>query len=48
MAESSPLPIMYLVRRGNHTEIEATEFPNMIIEKCSCKGLQLYSAMDGN
>ncbi|NXL91343.1 LFTY2 factor, partial [Alectura lathami] len=36
VAESSPLPVMYLVRRGNHTEIEATEFPNMIIEKCSC------------
>ncbi|XP_031452473.1 left-right determination factor 2-like [Phasianus colchicus] len=36
VAESSPLPIMYLVQRGNHTEIEATEFPNMITEKCSC------------
>ncbi|NXS92903.1 LFTY2 factor, partial [Jacana jacana] len=36
VAESSPLPIMYLVKRGNRTEIEAAEFPNMIIEKCSC------------
>ncbi|NXI67859.1 LFTY2 factor, partial [Anseranas semipalmata] len=36
VAESSPLPVMYLVRRGNRTEIEAAEFPNMIIEKCSC------------
>ncbi|KAM9382131.1 left-right determination factor 2-like [Phaethornis superciliosus] len=36
VAESSPLPIMYLVKRGNYTEIEAAEFPNMVIEKCSC------------
>lgn len=36
MAESSPLPMMYLVKRGNRTEIEAAEFPNMIVEKCSC------------
>ncbi|NXK55816.1 LFTY2 factor, partial [Chauna torquata] len=36
VAESSPLPVMYLVRTGNHTEIKAAEFPNMIIEKCSC------------
>ncbi|NXV33673.1 LFTY2 factor, partial [Rissa tridactyla] len=33
---SSPLPMMYLVKRGNRTEIEAAEFPNMIVEKCSC------------
>ncbi|XP_035177327.1 left-right determination factor 2-like [Oxyura jamaicensis] len=36
VAETSSLPVMYLVRRGNRTEIEAAEFPNMIIEKCSC------------
>ncbi|KFO93424.1 Left-right determination factor 1, partial [Buceros rhinoceros silvestris] len=36
VVESSPLPMMYLVKRGNRTEIEAAEFPNMIIEKCSC------------
>ncbi|NWU89410.1 LFTY2 factor, partial [Upupa epops] len=36
VTESSPLPMMYLVKRGNRTEIEAAEFPNMIIEKCSC------------
>lgn len=36
VAESSPLPMMYLVKRGNRTEIEAAEFPNMIVEKCSC------------
>ncbi|XP_062461987.1 left-right determination factor 2-like [Pezoporus occidentalis] len=34
--ESSPLPMMLLVKRGNRTEIEAAEFPNMIIEKCGC------------
>ncbi|NXI36647.1 LFTY2 factor, partial [Galbula dea] len=36
MTESSPLPVMYLVKRGNHTEIEVAEFPNMITEKCGC------------
>ncbi|XP_065691923.1 left-right determination factor 2-like [Patagioenas fasciata] len=36
VAESSPLPMMYLIQRGNRTEIEAAEFPNMIVEKCSC------------
>ncbi|KAF1582995.1 Left-right determination factor 2, partial [Eudyptes moseleyi] len=36
IAESSPLPMMYLIKRGNRTEIEAAEFPNMIVEKCSC------------
>lgn len=35
-AGSSALPIIYLVKRGNHTEIEAAEFPNMIVERCSC------------
>ncbi|XP_062345311.1 left-right determination factor 1-like [Cinclus cinclus] len=36
VAGSSALPIIYLVRRGNHTKIEAAEFPNMIVERCSC------------
>ncbi|NXD78794.1 LFTY2 factor, partial [Halcyon senegalensis] len=36
VVESSPLPMMYLVKRGNRTEIEAAEFPNMVIEKCGC------------
>ncbi|NWY61707.1 LFTY2 factor, partial [Chionis minor] len=36
VAESSPLPMIYLVKRGNRTEIEAAEFPNMVVEKCSC------------
>ncbi|XP_030623610.1 lefty2 [Chanos chanos] len=36
VAESAPLPIMYLVKRGDHTEIEVAEFPNMIVEKCGC------------
>ncbi|XP_064304671.1 left-right determination factor 2 [Phalacrocorax carbo] len=36
VAETSPLPMIYLVKRGNRTEIEAAEFPNMIVEKCSC------------
>ncbi|NWT18224.1 LFTY2 factor, partial [Vireo altiloquus] len=35
-AGSSALPIIYLVRRGNRTEIEAAEFPNMVVESCSC------------
>ncbi|NWX29172.1 LFTY2 factor, partial [Notiomystis cincta] len=35
-AGSSALPIIYLVKRGNRTEIEAAEFPNMIVERCSC------------
>ncbi|XP_031959205.1 left-right determination factor 2-like isoform X2 [Corvus moneduloides] len=35
-AGSSALPIIYLVKRGNSTEIEAAEFPNMIVERCSC------------
>nr|XP_056708796.1 left-right determination factor 2-like [Euleptes europaea] len=34
--ESSPLPMMYLVKKGNYTEIEVAEFPNMIVEKCGC------------
>ncbi|XP_071279402.1 left-right determination factor 2-like [Agelaius tricolor] len=36
VAASSALPIIYLVKRGNHTEVEAAEFPNMIVERCSC------------
>ncbi|NWT22113.1 LFTY2 factor, partial [Cardinalis cardinalis] len=35
-AASSALPVIYLVKRGNHTEIEAAELPNMIVERCSC------------
>ncbi|XP_048155413.1 left-right determination factor 2-like isoform X1 [Corvus hawaiiensis] len=35
-AGSSALPVIYLVKRGNSTEIEAAEFPNMIVERCSC------------
>ncbi|XP_039573062.1 left-right determination factor 1 [Passer montanus] len=36
VAGSSALPVIYLVKRGNHTEIEAAEFPNMVVERCSC------------
>uniref|UniRef100_A0A8C5WWF8 TGF-beta family profile domain-containing protein n=1 Tax=Laticauda laticaudata TaxID=8630 RepID=A0A8C5WWF8_LATLA len=36
VVESSPLPMMYLVKKGNYTEIEVAEFPNMIVEKCGC------------
>ncbi|CAJ0936926.1 unnamed protein product [Ranitomeya imitator] len=36
VAESSPLPVMYLVKKGDYTEIEVAEFPNMIVERCSC------------
>ncbi|XP_028295890.1 lefty1 [Gouania willdenowi] len=36
VSESSPLPIMYLVKKGDYTEIEVAEFPNMIVEKCAC------------
>ncbi|NXP87785.1 LFTY2 factor, partial [Passerina amoena] len=35
-AASSALPVIYLVKRGNHTEIEAAEIPNMVVERCSC------------
>uniref|UniRef100_UPI00398EE190 left-right determination factor 2-like n=1 Tax=Pristiophorus japonicus TaxID=55135 RepID=UPI00398EE190 len=36
VVESNSLPVMYLVKRGDYTEIEVAEFPNMIIEKCGC------------
>ncbi|XP_056151060.1 lefty1 [Lampris incognitus] len=36
VAESAPLPIMYLVKKGDYTEIEVAEFPNMIVERCAC------------
>ncbi|XP_067117071.1 left-right determination factor 1-like [Osmerus mordax] len=36
VTESAPLPIMYLVKKGDYTEIEVAEFPNMIVEKCGC------------
>lgn len=36
VSESSPLPIMYLVKKGDYTEIEVAEFPNMIVERCAC------------
>lgn len=36
VAESAPLPMMYLVKNGDYTEIEVAEFPNMIVEKCAC------------
>ncbi|NXS30057.1 LFTY2 factor, partial [Pomatostomus ruficeps] len=36
VAGSSALPIIYLVKRGNRTEIEAAELPSMIVERCSC------------
>ncbi|KFO82653.1 Left-right determination factor 2, partial [Cuculus canorus] len=36
VAETASLPVMYLIQRGNRTEVEAAEFPNMIIKKCSC------------
>ncbi|XP_059501704.1 left-right determination factor 2-like [Stegostoma tigrinum] len=34
--ESASLPVMYLVKKGDYTEIEVAEFPNMITEKCGC------------
>ncbi|KAK1793338.1 hypothetical protein P4O66_011726 [Electrophorus voltai] len=34
--ESESLPVMYLVKKGDHTEIEVAEFPDMIVEKCGC------------
>ncbi|KAL4630441.1 left-right determination factor 2-like isoform X1 [Arapaima gigas] len=34
--ETAPLPIMYLVKKGDHADIEVAEFPNMIVEKCGC------------
>ncbi|NXX93305.1 LFTY2 factor, partial [Centropus bengalensis] len=36
MVETAPLPVMYLTKRGNRTEVEAAELPNMITKKCSC------------
>uniref|UniRef100_A0A8C4RJC3 Left-right determination factor n=1 Tax=Erpetoichthys calabaricus TaxID=27687 RepID=A0A8C4RJC3_ERPCA len=36
VVESAPLPMMYLVKKGEYTEIEVAEFPNMIVEKCGC------------
>ncbi|XP_017264592.1 lefty1 [Kryptolebias marmoratus] len=36
VAESTTLPIMYLVKKGDYTEIEVAEFPNMIVERCAC------------
>ncbi|XP_060772043.1 lefty1 [Neoarius graeffei] len=36
VVESAPLPMMYLVKKGDYTEIEVAEFPNMIVEKCGC------------
>ncbi|CAH2255734.1 left-right determination factor 2-like [Pelobates cultripes] len=36
VVESAPLPVMYLVKKGDYTEIEVAEFPHMIVEKCSC------------
>ncbi|KAK6295440.1 left-right determination factor 2 [Coregonus clupeaformis] len=36
IAESAPLPMMYLVKKGDYTEIEVAEFPNMIVESCAC------------
>ncbi|KAK2843478.1 hypothetical protein Q7C36_011693 [Tachysurus vachellii] len=36
VVESAPLPVMYLVKQGDYTQIEVAEFPNMIVEKCGC------------
>ncbi|XP_053315093.1 left-right determination factor 1 [Spea bombifrons] len=36
VVESAPLPVMYLVKKGDYTEIEVAEFPQMIVEKCAC------------
>ncbi|XP_053489373.1 lefty2 [Ictalurus furcatus] len=36
VVESAPLPVMYLVKKGDYTQIEVAEFPNMIVEKCGC------------
>ncbi|XP_072356319.1 lefty1 [Scyliorhinus torazame] len=36
VVESASLPVMYLVKRGDYTEIEVAAFPNMITEKCGC------------
>ncbi|KAF7704497.1 lefty2 [Silurus meridionalis] len=36
VVESAPLPVMYLLKKGDYTQIEVAEFPNMIVEKCGC------------
>nr|XP_039259433.1 left-right determination factor 2-like [Styela clava] len=34
--ESAPLPVMYMVKRGDITQVEVSEFPNMIVKRCGC------------
>nr|NP_001071997.1 transforming growth factor beta superfamily signaling ligand precursor [Ciona intestinalis]BAE06534.1 transforming growth factor beta superfamily signaling ligand [Ciona intestinalis] len=36
VAESTSLPVMYLVKDGDGTKVEVSEFPNMVVEKCAC------------
>ncbi|XP_035665546.1 left-right determination factor 1-like [Branchiostoma floridae] len=36
VVRTAPLPVMYLVSRGDKTEIEVADFPNMIVEQCAC------------
>uniref|UniRef100_W5JYR7 Left-right determination factor n=1 Tax=Astyanax mexicanus TaxID=7994 RepID=W5JYR7_ASTMX len=44
VAQTAPLPVMYLVKKGEHTAIEVAEFPNMIVEKCGCSMDKLFTA----
>ncbi|XP_062864089.1 lefty2 [Trichomycterus rosablanca] len=44
VVESAPLPVMYLVKKGDYTQIEVAEFPNMIVEKCGCSMDMLSTA----
>ncbi|KAL7873147.1 hypothetical protein AOLI_G00122180, partial [Acnodon oligacanthus] len=44
VAQTAPLPVMYLVKKGEHTAIEVAEFPNMTVEKCGCSMDKLFTA----
>ncbi|XP_070577333.1 left-right determination factor 2-like [Ptychodera flava] len=35
--KSSPLPMMYLTKNGDVTELMVSEIPNMIIDECKCR-----------
>ncbi|XP_066505355.1 lefty2 [Hoplias malabaricus] len=43
VAHTAPLPVMYLVKKGEHTAIEVAEFPNMIVERCGCSMDKLFT-----
>nr|ALR88590.1 left-right determination factor precursor [Saccoglossus kowalevskii] len=36
VSKSSPLPMMYLIQKGDITQVEVSEIPNMVVEECEC------------